>query len=86
MRDYPQLLSSSRGGEEVALVFRHGDFRTGLLETRGSPTLIAMMVRVQDPVDPVDVGGCKVICDSAGSGVDQQALLAGFDKVDVTTV
>ena len=72
--------------EEVALVFRYGDFRTAGAEAVGSPALVAVVVGVEDPVDLADADLGEVVDDCAGTGVDEDGAIAGRDAVDVAGV
>src|SRR5207247_8211982 len=82
----PRLPVGLRVVEQVPLVLGNGDARAVLPDARSSPALIPVMVRVEDPFDPLDACPSHRVEHGARARVDEQAALAVCQEIDVAGI
>src|ERR1700761_8406997 len=70
----------------MTFVFRHGDVRTGCPQPRRAPALVAVMVSVENPFEPVDSHLTESFGDRARAGVDDEPAVAIDEEVDVAGI
>src|SRR5262249_46014834 len=64
----------------------HGDLRSGVRQSLGAVTLVAVEMGVQHPLDLLDSELCQRVDGQTAAGIDHDRPLAPFDQVDVADV
>ena len=72
--------------EEMPFVLGHGDLGAMFPEASGAPRLIAVVMRMEHPLDLAHADFFEAVDDGAGPGVDEDAAVTGGDAVDIAGV
>ena len=72
--------------EEMPFVLGHGDLGAMFPEAPGAPTLIAVVMRMEHPLDLPHADFFEVVDDGARPGVDEDAAVTRGNAVDIAGV